>query len=85
MKTVPLEIVTPEKVYLRDDAEFVAAPGFEGELGILPGHTRLLARLVPGEVRIVKGQETRRFTVEGGFIHVEPAAVKIVTPMIKPL
>jgi len=84
MKTVPLEIITPEKVYLRDEAEFVVAPGFEGELGILPGHTRLLARLIPGEVRIVKGQETRRFAVEGGFIHIEPAAVKIVTPMIKP-
>jgi F-type H+-transporting ATPase subunit epsilon len=85
MKTMPLEIITPEKVYLREEAEFVVAPGFEGELGILPGHARLLARLVPGEARIVNGQETRKFTIEGGFIHIEPAAVKILTPMIKPL
>ena len=85
MKTVPCEIITPEKVYLRDEVEFVVAPGFEGELGILPGHMRLIARLVPGNVRIVKGKETRRFAIAAGFIHIEPAAVKIFTPEIKPL
>ena len=85
MKTVPLEIITPENVFLRDEAEFVVAPGFEGELGILPGHTRLMARLVPGELRIVKGQEIKKFVIEGGFIYIEPASVKIVTPKIKPL
>jgi F-type H+-transporting ATPase subunit epsilon len=85
MKTVPCEIITPEKIYLRDEAEFIAAPGLEGELGVLPGHARLLAQLVRGELRIVKGQETKRFTIEGGFIHVAPAAVKIVTSGIKPL
>jgi|WetSurMetagenome_2_1015567.scaffolds.fasta_scaffold429667_2 F-type H+-transporting ATPase subunit epsilon len=85
MKTVPLEIITPENVFLRDEVEFIVAPGFEGELGVLPGHTRLMARLIPGELHIVKGQETRKFNIEGGFIHIEPASVKIVTPMIKPL
>jgi F-type H+-transporting ATPase subunit epsilon len=85
MKTVPCEIITPEKVAFRDEAEFVVAPGFEGELGILPGHARLLARLVKGELRIVKGQETKKFIVEGGFARIGPAAVKIVTPGIKPL
>jgi F-type H+-transporting ATPase subunit epsilon len=84
MKTVPCEIITPEKVYLRDEAEFVVAPGLEGELGVLPGHARLLAQLVRGELRIVKGQKTRRFTIDGGFIHIAPAAVKIITPGIDP-
>jgi F-type H+-transporting ATPase subunit epsilon len=85
MKTVPFEIVTPEQVYVRDDAEFIVAPGSEGELGVLPGHARLLAKLVKGEIRIVKGSETKRYAVAGGFIRVEPAAVKIVVPGIKPL
>jgi F-type H+-transporting ATPase subunit epsilon len=83
MKTIPCEIVTPEKVVLKDEAEFVVAPGLEGELGVLPGHARLCARLVSGEVRIVKGQETRKYAVDGGFVRVEPAAVKIITPAIK--
>jgi len=84
MKTVRCEIVTPEKVYLRDEAEFIAAPGLQGELGVLPGHARLTAQLVKGEVRLVKGQEIKKFSIEGGFIRVEPAAVHIITPAIQP-
>jgi F-type H+-transporting ATPase subunit epsilon len=85
MKTVPCEIVTPERVFLRDSAEFIVVPGSEGELGILPGHMRLIARLVRGNIRIVKGQETRMFAIAAGFIHIRPDAVKIVTPEISAL
>ena len=85
MKTVPCEIITPEKVYLREDAEFVVAPGYSGELGILPGHTRLLALLSPGNVRLVKGAETKQFIISAGFIYIEPAGIKIFTPVIRPL
>jgi F-type H+-transporting ATPase subunit epsilon len=85
MKTIPCEIVTPEKVYLREEAEFVVAPGREGELGVLPGHTRLLAQLVPGTLRLVKGKDSRRFSIGAGFIHIEPKSVKIFTPLVKTL
>ena len=61
MKTMRCEIITPEKVFYRDDPEFIVAPGFSGELGILPGHTRLMADLVPGKVRVVKGNEKKQF------------------------
>lgn len=82
MKTIACEIVTPEKVQLREEAEFVAAPGSEGELGILPGHARLIAQLVKGEVRLVKGRETKKVTVDGGFIRIGPASVTILTPAV---
>jgi F-type H+-transporting ATPase subunit epsilon len=85
MKTVPCEIVTPEKVYLRQEAEFIVAPGYSGELGILPGHTRLLAQLSPGNVRLVHGHETKKFNIAAGFISIEPTSVKIFTPVIRPL
>ena len=83
MKTIPCEIVTPEKVFLREEAEFIVAPGFSGELGVLPGHTRLLAQLVPGNVRLVKGQETKTLVISAGFIHIEPEGVKIFTPVAR--
>ena len=84
MKTVPCEIITPEKVYLREEAEFIAAPGSEGELGMLPGHARLTAQLVKGEIRLVNGQATKKFTIQGGFVHAGPASVVILTPAIQP-
>jgi F-type H+-transporting ATPase subunit epsilon len=79
MKTMPCEIITPEKLFLRDDADFLVMPGAEGELGVLPGHARLLAVLKAGTVRFVKGSEARRITVAGGFVLVEPGKVKIFT------
>jgi F-type H+-transporting ATPase subunit epsilon len=85
MKTIACEIVTPEKVFLKEEADFIVAPGSCGELGILPGHTRLLAQMAPGSVRLVKGHETKAFTVEAGVIHIEPSSVKIFTPAIRPV
>jgi F-type H+-transporting ATPase subunit epsilon len=85
MKTIPCEIVTPEKVYLREEAEFIVAPGSEGELGILPGHARLLAQLKTGKLRLVNGHENKRFSVSAGFIRIDPKSVKIFTPVVKPL
>ena len=85
MKTVPCEIVTPEKVVLREETEFIVAPGCEGELGILPGHTRLLAGLKAGIIRLVKGSESKKFSVSTGLIAIEPAMVRIFSSEIRPL
>jgi F-type H+-transporting ATPase subunit epsilon len=84
MKTMQCEIITPEKVFYRDEGEFIVAPGSSGELGILPGHTRLMANLKPGKVRIVKGTEKKQFAISGGFISIEPTSVKIFSPVVKP-
>ena len=84
MKTVACEIVTPDKVVLREEAEFIVAPGSEGELGILPGHARLLAGLSAGSVRIVKGSETKKFTIAPGFVNIEPATIKIFSSSATP-
>ncbi len=83
MKTMRCEIITPEKVFYRDDPEFIVAPGFSGELGILPGHTRLMADLVPGTVRIAKGDEKKQFAISGGFIAIEPTVVKIFASVVR--
>lgn len=84
MKTMPFEIITPEKVLFHDEVEFIVAPGSCGELGILPGHMRLMTDLIPGNVQVVKGQERKRFVISEGFIAIEPAAVKIFAPVARP-
>ena len=61
MKSMQCEIITPEKIMLREEAEFIIAPG--GELGILPGHTRLMADRVSGDVHVVNGKERKSFVV----------------------
>ena len=76
-KSISLEIVTPERLVLKDEIDFVVLPAAEGELGILPGHTPLLAQLKDGELRITRNDETRLFAVSGGFAEVHPSKVAV--------
>lgn len=77
MKTFPLEIVTPEKVTLQAEVEFLVVPAFEGELGVLPGHTPLLAQLQPGVLRITQAGSITPFAISGGFVEVTPQRVAV--------
>ena len=82
MKTVPVEIITPDKVFLKEDAEFVVIPGAAGELGILPGHARLLALLKAGTIRLQRAETERTYAISGGVAFIEPSLVKIFTASI---
>ena len=50
-----LEIVSPERRAFTDEVDMVVVPGIDGQLGILPHHTRLISALGVGELRIKKG------------------------------
>lgn len=69
-KTLALELVTPEKVVMQGQAEFVVLPAWEGEMGVLPGHEPFLVQLQHGEVRVTEGGQVRRLAVTGGFAEV---------------
>lgn len=66
-----VDLITPEKQAFSDDVDFIAAPGADGEIGILPHHAPLLARLGVGELRLRKGDEIRYFALTGGFLQVQ--------------
>ncbi len=48
--TIELEIVTPERLVVKDRAEEIQIPGRSGYLGILPGHAPLITELAVGEI-----------------------------------
>lgn len=73
-----LEIVTPDRSLVREDVDEVQVPAAEGYLGILPGHTPLLATLQVGEVMFRKGTEVTRLAVAFGFVEVLPDRVTIL-------
>ena len=76
--TFQLEIVTPEKMLVKDQAEEMQIPGKSGYLGILPGHAPLITELGVGEMTYRKGGETHRFVVAWGFAEVLPDRVTIL-------
>ena len=73
-----LEIVTPDRSLVRDEVDEVQIPGSEGYLGILPGHTPLLATLAVGELWYRKGAEKHYLAIAGGFLEVLPDRVTIL-------
>lgn len=78
--TVHVDVVSAEERIFSGLAEFVALPGESGELGILPGHTPLITRIRPGEVRIkVPNQAADELIfVAGGLLEVQPGLVTVL-------
>ena len=73
-----LEIVTPDKVVLKDTVDEVVVPTISGEITILPNHTPLLTRMKEGELIIKKSQKVLYFAVLGGFLEVQNNNVNIL-------
>src|SRR5215471_3435733 len=76
--TFQLEIVTPEKMVVRDSAEEAQIPGKNGYLGILPGHAPLISELAVGEITYRNQSGTHRLAVAWGFAEVLPDKVTIL-------
>ena len=78
MKTVLVNVVTPDGPVYDADVEMVSVKAQSGELGILPGHIPMVAPLQIGAVRLKKGSSTELVAVTGGFIEVRPDKVTIL-------
>lgn len=72
-------VVTPEETVLDTEAEFVALPLFDGEVGIGLHHSPMIGRLGYGELRIRNGSNTSRYYVDGGFVQVVDNLVSVLT------
>jgi F-type H+-transporting ATPase subunit epsilon len=78
-------VVTPEQAVLDEPCTFVALPMYDGELGVLRGRAPLVGRLGAGELRIVRGEQTRRLFVDGGFAQVRANVVTVLTQLAVPV
>jgi F-type H+-transporting ATPase subunit epsilon len=74
-----LEIITPEKLALRESVDEVVVPGLGGELGILPNHTPLISQLQTGVLTYRTGNDKKQAHVSGGFVEVLPDRVSVLS------
>lgn len=81
MKTVKVNIVTPDGPVYDAEVEMVIAKTVTGEIGILAGHIPLVAPLAIGAVKLKKeGKKQELVAVAGGFIEVRPDKISILAP-----
>ena len=76
--TLLLEIVTPDHSLVTANVDEVVAPAAEGYLGVLPGHTPLLATLSTGQLWYRKGAQRFYLAIVGGFLEVLPHKVTVL-------
>jgi len=71
-KTFPFEILTLQKLFLREEVRFVIAPGQEGVFEILANHAPFVFALKPGPLRMRMPDGTDQYMVVGtGFLVVQ--------------
>ncbi|MFO7963981.1 MAG: F0F1 ATP synthase subunit epsilon [Desulfobacterales bacterium] len=78
-KNIRLEVVTPEKAVVNEDAQIVVAPGVLGEFGVLVGHTPFMTTLKLGTVRYTDASGVERCVfISGGFAEALPNKVTVL-------
>jgi len=73
-----LNIVSPDRLVVRDSVSGVTVPGRGGYLGVLPGHAPMLTELVPGELNYVREGMNHYLCVNWGFAEVLPDRVIVL-------
>jgi F-type H+-transporting ATPase subunit epsilon len=74
-----VEVVSAERKIWTGEVDSVIAKTTEGEIGVLPGHSPVLAQLAEGGVvRLLTDGDEQRVAAHGGFLSVTDAGVSIL-------
>ncbi len=69
-QNLSVEIVTPQRVLIEAEADYVTIPGELGELGVLPGHIPLLTNLQSGVLVYKSGSSEKKLAIHKGYAEV---------------
>ena len=74
MATISFDLVSPEKLLFNDEVGMIIVPGKDGDMGVLPGHSKVLSSLRPGRIMIYGEDKNllKSFFVTGGFVEINP-------------
>jgi F-type H+-transporting ATPase subunit epsilon len=75
---INISFISQEKTLFEGEAKMVVMDGQEGQLGIVKGHSPLLAILKPGPVRMIQESGEEVFFTNGGFAEVQPESITIL-------
>ena len=75
---IHLVVVTRERKVVETDVDEVVLPAYDGEIGVLPGHTPLLAMLKVGIMRYRANGNVSMFVLSWGFAEVLPDRVIVM-------
>ena len=78
-----IEIISPDNTIIKQEANQVTIPSFEGEMGILKDHIPLITFLRPGIIKIQKDNTSKKYFVEDGTVEFLKNNLLILTSTAK--
>lgn len=79
------ELVSPERLLMSEPVEQVVVPGSEGQFTVMKGHAPFMTTLRPGVIDIVRGTQTTRIFIRGGFADANAAGLTVLAEMAVPV
>ena len=77
--TTNLQVVTPSMVLVSEPVEMVVVPGSDGQIGVLPRHSKVMSTLDRGVIDIYNDSKiTSRIMVDGGITEINETSVIIL-------
>tara|TARA_B100001248_G_scaffold231413_1_gene191820 strand:+ start:138 stop:527 length:390 start_codon:yes stop_codon:yes gene_type:complete len=80
-----VEIISPNQTILKQEANEVTIPSYEGQMGILNNHIPLITFLRPGIITINKTDVEKKFYVEEGTVEFSNNNLLILTSTARDL
>tara|TARA_A100001037_G_C14814123_1_gene484643 strand:+ start:108 stop:500 length:393 start_codon:yes stop_codon:yes gene_type:complete len=80
-----VEIISPDQSILKQEANEVTIPSYEGQIGILNNHIPLITFLRPGIITIKKTDVEKKFYVEEGTVEFSNNNLLILTSTARDL
>jgi len=71
-------LVSPERELFSGDVDQVDVPGTEGDLGVFPNHSPLMAAIRTGTITVLNDGTETKFFVQGGFADVMPTGLTVL-------
>ena len=87
MAKISFDLVSPENLIFNNEVGMIIVPGKDGDLGILPGHSKVMSSLRPGRV-MVYGEDKnllKSFFVSGGFTEINPEKCIVLAESVEEL
>jgi len=83
-ETIELEVVTPERLLVKEPVAEAQIPALNGYIGVLPGHAPLLSVLGSGPMTYVSGGLRKTLALHGGFVEVLPDHIRVLANVAEP-
>jgi len=71
-------LVSPERELYSGEVDQVDIPGTEGDLGVFPNHSPLMAAIRTGTITVFENGTETKFFVQGGFADVMPSGLTVL-------